>query len=65
MCIRDGVSARSMRSIVRAAVKLTIPSYEVRPLIQPRLATLSKGDDSMLLVDKENKVADIAFVLKK
>jgi len=36
-------------------------SYQVRPLIQSRLATLSKGDAAMLLVDEENKVADVAF----
>lgn len=29
-------------------------SYEVRPLIQPRLATLSKGDAAVLLVDDEH-----------
>ncbi|MDE3043049.1 MAG: hypothetical protein KGJ82_21100 [Nitrospirota bacterium] len=40
-------------------------SYQVRPLIQPRLATLSKGDDAVLLVDEENKVADVAFEPKK
>lgn len=40
-------------------------SYEVRSLIQPRLATLSKGDAVVLLVDDEHKVADIAFVPKK
>jgi hypothetical protein len=40
-------------------------SYEVRPLIQPRLATLSKGDAVVLLVDDEHKVTDIAFVPKK
>lgn len=40
-------------------------SYEVRPLIQQRLATLSKGDAAVLLVDEENKVADVAFVPKK
>ncbi|MEO6542840.1 MAG: hypothetical protein ABIP05_02205 [Nitrospiraceae bacterium] len=40
-------------------------SYEVRPLIQPRLATLSKGDAAVLLVDEEHKVADVAFVSKK
>ena len=40
-------------------------SYEVRPFIQPRLATLSKGDAAVLLVDEENKVADVAFVPKK
>jgi hypothetical protein len=37
-------------------------SYQVRPLIQPRLATLSKGDAAVLLVDDENKVTDVAFV---
>jgi len=36
-------------------------TYEVRPLIQPRLATLSKGDAAVLLVDEENKVTDVAF----
>lgn len=36
-------------------------SYQVRPLIQPRLATLSKGDAAVLLVDQENKVTDVAF----
>jgi hypothetical protein len=40
-------------------------SYEVRSLIQPRLATLSKGDAVVLLVDDEHKVTDIAFVPKK
>ncbi|TKS58543.1 MAG: hypothetical protein EWM73_03486 [Nitrospira sp.] len=40
-------------------------SYEVRPLIQPRLAKLSKGDTAVLLVDEENKGADVAFVPKK
>lgn len=40
-------------------------SYEVRPLIQPRLATLAKGDAVVLLVDEENKVTDVAFVPKK
>ncbi len=40
-------------------------SYEVRPLIQPRLATLSKGDAAVLLVDEENQVADVAFVPKE
>jgi len=37
-------------------------SYQVRPLIQPRLAKLSTGDAAMLLVDEENKVTDVAFV---
>ena len=36
-------------------------SYQVRSLIQPRLATLSKGDAAVLLVDRENKVTDVAF----
>ena len=37
-------------------------SYEVRPLIQQRLAHVSKGDAIVLLVDEENKVTDVAFV---
>ncbi len=37
-------------------------SYEVRPLIQQRLATLSKGDTAVFLVDEEGKVTDVAFV---
>ena len=40
-------------------------SYQVRPLIQPRLATLSKGDATVLLVDEENKMMDVAFMPKK
>jgi hypothetical protein len=36
-------------------------SYQVRPLIQPRLAKLSTGDTAVLLVDEENKVTDVAF----
>ncbi len=40
-------------------------SYEVRRPIQLRLARLSKGDAAVLLVDEENKVADVAFVPKK
>jgi hypothetical protein len=36
--------------------------YEVRPLIQSRVATLAKGDAVQLLVDEENKVTDVAFV---
>ena len=36
-------------------------SYEVRPLIQPRLSELSKGDTAVLLVDNEQKVTDVAF----
>lgn len=40
-------------------------SYEVRPLIQPRLAILTKGDAVVLLVDDENQVMDVAFVPNK
>lgn len=40
-------------------------SYEVRPLIQPKLATLAKDDAVVLLVDEENKVTDVAFVTTK
>jgi hypothetical protein len=40
-------------------------SYDVRPLTQPRLRTLSKGDAVVLLVDEEQKVTDVAFVPKK
>jgi hypothetical protein len=36
--------------------------YEVRPLVQQKLANLSKGDAVVLLVDEENKVTDVAFV---
>ena len=36
--------------------------YEIRPLIQSRVATLSKGDAVVLLLDEENKVTDVAFV---
>ena len=36
-------------------------SYEVRALIQTRLATLSTGDAAVLFVDKENKLTDVAF----
>lgn len=36
--------------------------YEVRPLIQSKVATLSKGDTVVLLVDEENKVTDVAFM---
>ncbi len=39
--------------------------YEVRPLIQPRLAKLSRGDAATLLLDAENQVADVAFVPEK
>lgn len=35
--------------------------YEVRPLTQPRLAILSKGDVVVLLVDDEGKVTDVAI----
>jgi len=34
--------------------------YEVRPLIKDRIAKVSKGETIVLLVDEENKVADIA-----
>ena len=37
-------------------------TYEVRPLIQERLAKLSKGDAVVLLVDDEKKVTDMSFV---
>ena len=40
-------------------------SYQVRPLVQSRLRTLSKGDAVVLLVDEENKVADVAFLPKQ
>lgn len=40
-------------------------SYQVRPLVQQRLGTLSKGDAVVLLVDDENKVTDVAFVPDK
>ncbi len=36
-------------------------AYQVRPLIQPKLAKLSTGDAAVLLVDEENKVTDVAF----
>ena len=36
-------------------------AYEVRPLAQRRLTTLSKGDAVVLLVDDENKVTDVAI----
>ncbi len=42
-----------------------VHSYEVRPLIQPRLGTLAKGDAAVLLVDEENKVTDVAFMPKQ
>ena len=37
-------------------------TYEVRPLIQERLAKLSKGHAVVLLVDDEKKVTDASFV---
>jgi uncharacterized protein YrzB (UPF0473 family) len=37
-------------------------TYEVRLLIQERLAKLSKGDAVVLLVDDEKKVTDVSFV---
>jgi len=40
-------------------------SFEVRPFVQQRLETLSKGDAAVLLVDDENKVTDVAFLPKK
>ena len=39
----------------------TVLSYEVRPLIQKRMETLSKGDSVVLLVDEENVVTDVAI----
>ena len=39
--------------------------YEVRPLILPRLKTLSPGDAAVLMLDAENQVADIAFLPSK
>jgi hypothetical protein len=36
-------------------------SYNVCPLIQARLGTLSKGDAAVFLVDEENEVTDVAF----
>lgn len=35
--------------------------YEVRPLVQRRMAQLSKGDEAVLLMDDENKVTDVAI----
>ena len=35
--------------------------YEARPLIQERLAKLSRGQSATLLVDAEQQVADVAF----
>jgi hypothetical protein len=40
-------------------------SYEVRSLIQPRLARLSRGVTVVFLVDEENKVADVAVVTER
>lgn len=39
--------------------------YEVRPLIQPRVKTLSTGDAAVLLLDAEGQVADVAFLPNK
>ena len=39
--------------------------YEVRPLVQQRLANLSKDDAVVLFVDEENKVTDVAFLPKE
>jgi hypothetical protein len=36
-------------------------TYEVRSLIQSRLATLTTGDAAVLLIDEEGKVTDVAF----
>jgi hypothetical protein len=35
--------------------------YAARPLIQERLAQLSRGQSATLLVDAEQKVTDVAF----
>lgn len=35
--------------------------YEVRPLVQPRMAQLAKGDEAVLLMDDESKVTDVAI----
>ena len=40
-------------------------SYHIRPLIQQRFVALFTGDAVVLLVDEENKVADVAFLPKK
>ncbi|NGZ08633.1 MAG: hypothetical protein CV088_04490 [Nitrospira sp. LK70] len=40
-------------------------TYEVRPLIQTRLAKLSAGEAAVLLVDDEHKVTDVAFAPDK
>ena len=39
--------------------------YEVRPLILPRVKTLSTGDAVVLMLDADNQVADIAFLPSK
>jgi hypothetical protein len=39
----------------------TVSSYEVRPLAQRSLQTLSRGDLAVLLVDDEGKVTDVAI----
>ena len=36
-------------------------AYEARPLIQERLAQLSRGESATLLVDGEQQVADVSF----
>ncbi len=36
-------------------------AYEARPLIQERLAQLSRGQSATLLVDAEQQVADVSF----
>lgn len=38
--------------------------YDVRPLIQDRLRSLSQGDSVVLLVDNENMVTDVAIAPK-
>lgn len=35
--------------------------YQVRPLVQPRMAHLTKGDEAILLMDDEHKVTDVAI----
>lgn len=36
-------------------------AYEVRSLVQPRVARLSRGDAAVLLVDEDDKVTDVAY----
>ena len=57
--ILKGLDANAISIRTEDGKELT---YEVRPLIQPRLAALSKGDAAVLLLDDENKVTDVAFV---